>query len=58
MEPKIALRKASDEYWRAYEQWKKLDIKLDASKRATREEVHERRLSSEQAQNPSTGSVL
>jgi len=35
--------RASDRYWRAYEEWKKLDIKLDASKRFTREEVHERR---------------
>ncbi len=35
--------RASDQYWRAYEQWKKLDIKLDASKRGTREEAHERR---------------
>ena len=35
--------RASDKYWQAYEQWKKLDIKLDASKRATREEAHERR---------------
>jgi len=34
---------ASDDYWKAYEQWKKLDIKLDASQRATREEAHERR---------------
>lgn len=35
----------SDEYWKAYERWKKLDIKLDASaaKRFTREEAHERR---------------
>jgi hypothetical protein len=47
--PEFAPKQASDEYWRAYEQWKKLDIKLDASKRATREEAHERRLSSEQA---------
>ncbi|MBZ5607979.1 MAG: CopG family transcriptional regulator [Acidobacteriia bacterium] len=35
--------RASDSYWQAYRQWKKLDIKLDASKRATREEAHERR---------------
>ena len=35
--------RASDKYWQAYEQWKKLDIKLDASKRGTREEAHERR---------------
>ena len=35
--------RASDEYWQAYEQWKKLDIRLDASKRFTREEAHERR---------------
>jgi hypothetical protein len=32
--------RASDKYWRAYEQWKKLDIKLDASKRITRKEAH------------------
>jgi len=34
-----------DEYWEAYERWKKIKpIKgLDASKRASREEVHERR---------------
>ena len=36
-------RRASDSYWRAYEQRKKLDFKLDASKRMTREEAHERR---------------
>ena len=36
-------RRASDSYWRAYEEWKKLDFKLDASKRMTREEAHERR---------------
>ena len=37
--------RASDKYWQAYEQWKKLDIKLDASasERFTREEAHERR---------------
>ena len=35
--------RASDQYWKAYKQWKKLDIKLDASKRASREEAHERR---------------
>jgi len=35
--------RASDSYWNAYEQWKNLDIKLDASKRASREEAHERR---------------
>ena len=37
--------RASDKYWKAYEQWKKLDIKLDASasNRFTREEAHERR---------------
>ena len=37
--------RASDGYWQAYEQWKKLDIKLDASasERFTREEAHERR---------------
>src|SRR5579864_7361023 len=35
-------RRASDSYWRAYEEWKKLDFRLDASKRMTREEAHER----------------
>jgi len=35
--------RASDQYWQAYEEWKKLDLKLDASQRATREEAHERR---------------
>jgi hypothetical protein len=49
MEPEAASKKASDEYWQAYEQWKKLDIKLDASKRATREEAHARRANSEPA---------
>jgi cytidylate kinase len=34
--------RASDRYFRAYKQWKNLDIRLDASKRATREEAHER----------------
>ena len=39
----------SDSYWRAYEEWKRLldDLgapePIDASKRMTREEVHERR---------------
>jgi len=40
-------RRASDSYWRAYEEWKKLPRDLggsiDASKRMTREEAHERR---------------
>ncbi len=57
IKPKIARRKESDNYWQAYEQWKKLDIKLDASKRFTREEAHERR-PARTVQNPSTGSVL
>jgi hypothetical protein len=39
--------RASDRYWQAYEQWKKLDRDLggniDASKRFTRDEAHERR---------------
>ena len=39
--------RASDAYWRAYEQWKKRDrdlgAKIDASQRFTREEGHERR---------------
>src|ERR1700689_3247681 len=41
--------RASDSYWRAYEEWKRLSDDLgapapiDASKRMTREEVHERR---------------
>ena len=44
MEPDTASKKESDKYWQAYEQWKKLDIKLDASaaKRFTREEAHDR----------------
>ena len=37
----------SDSYWRAYEEWKKLPRDLgapiDASKRFTRDEAHERR---------------
>lgn len=40
-------RRASDSYWRAFEEWKKLPRALggsiDASKRMTREEAHERR---------------
>jgi hypothetical protein len=42
-------KEGSDAYWRAYEEWKRLphDLgapePLDASKRMTREEVHERR---------------
>lgn len=40
-------RRASDSYWKAYEQWKNLPRDLggsiDASKRMTREEAHERR---------------
>lgn len=41
--------RASDSYWRAYEEWKRLPDDLgapepiDASKRMTRDEVHERR---------------
>ena len=41
--------RASDEYWKAFEEWKRLPRDLgapepiDASKRMTREEVHERR---------------
>jgi hypothetical protein len=39
--------RASDRYWQAFEQWKKLDRNLggniDASKRFTRDEAHERR---------------
>jgi hypothetical protein len=41
--------RASDSYWRAYEEWKRLPRDLgapapiDASKRMTRDEVHERR---------------
>ena len=40
--------RGSDSYWRAYEEWKRLPNDLgapepiDASKRMTREEVHER----------------
>jgi hypothetical protein len=39
--------RASDSYWRAYEEWKRLSDDLggsiDASKRFTRDEAHERR---------------
>jgi hypothetical protein len=39
--------RASDSYWRAFEQWKKRDrdlgVKIDASKRFTRDQAHERR---------------
>jgi hypothetical protein len=39
--------RASDSYWRAYEEWKRLPDDLggsiDASKRFTRDEAHERR---------------
>jgi len=39
--------RASDAYWRAYEEWKRLPrdlgVPIDASKRMTRDEVHERR---------------
>jgi len=39
--------RASDAYWRAYEKWKSLPrdlgVPIDASKRMTRDEVHERR---------------
>ncbi len=39
--------RASDRYWQAYEEWKKLPKDLggsiDASQRMTREEAHERR---------------
>jgi hypothetical protein len=39
--------RGSDSYWRAYEEWKKLSDNLggsiDASKRFTRAEAHERR---------------
>ena len=39
--------RASDSYWRAYEEWKRLPRDLgapiDASKRMTRDEAHERR---------------
>jgi hypothetical protein len=40
-------RRASDQYWRALAQWKKRDrdlgVKIDASKRLTREQTHARR---------------
>jgi hypothetical protein len=40
-------RRASDQYWRAFEEWKKRDRdlggKIDASQRFTRDEAHERR---------------
>ena len=39
--------RSSDSYWRAYEEWKRLDrdlgVPIDASKRMTRDEAHERR---------------
>jgi hypothetical protein len=39
--------RASDAYWRAYEEWKSLPddlgVPIDASKRFTRDEAHERR---------------
>ncbi len=39
--------RATDSYWQAYEQWKKrgrdLGVEIDASKRFTRDEAHERR---------------
>jgi hypothetical protein len=39
--------RASDSYWRAYEEWKRLPRDLggaiDASQRYTRDEAHERR---------------
>jgi hypothetical protein len=39
--------RASDVYWRAYEEWKGLPhdlrVQIDASKRFTRDEAHERR---------------
>lgn len=39
--------RASDSYWRAYEEWKRLPgdlgAPIDASKRFTRDEAHERR---------------
>lgn len=40
-------KEGSDAYWRAYEEWKRLPRDLggsiDASKRFTRDEAHERR---------------
>ena len=39
--------RASDAYWRAYEEWKSLPhdlgVPIDASKRFSRDEAHERR---------------
>jgi len=39
--------RASDQYWRAFEQWKKRDrdlgVKIDASRRFKRDQAHERR---------------
>jgi len=36
--------RSSDEYWRAYEQVKRIrSLRLDAAKRMTREQVHARR---------------
>jgi hypothetical protein len=35
--------KKTDDYWKAFEDWKKIEpIPLDAKNRMTREEVHER----------------
>jgi len=40
-------RRASDQYWRAFEEWKKRDrdlgVEIDASQRFTRDQAHERR---------------
>jgi hypothetical protein len=39
-----AQMRSSDEYWEAYQAWKKLTpVDLDASDRLSREEIHERR---------------
>jgi hypothetical protein len=46
---RLLQKEGSDAYWRAYEEWKRLPDNLgapepiDASKRMTRDEVHERR---------------
>jgi len=40
-------RRASDQYWQAFEQWKKRDrdlgVEIDSSQRFTRDQAHERR---------------
>ena len=44
---KLRHKEMSEAYWRAYEEWKRLPddlgLAIDASKRLTRDEAHERR---------------